>query len=488
MPEGALIGQPFKLAPWQRTEIKRIYDNKAGTRRAILSFGRKNGKTTLAALLLIVHLCGPMAEAAPNSNLYSTAQSQQQAGILFRYAAKIIRMSPDLRDAVLIKDGMKELLCPGLMTHYRALSAEAKTAYGLSPSFIVHDELGQVKGPRSPLYEALETATGAHSTPLSVIISTQAPTDGDLLSILIDDALAGNDPRVICKLYTAPVGLDPFDSKTIRLANPAMGNFLIADEILAMAEDARRMPAREAEYRNLILNQRVEASSPFVKPAQWKACSGETADLTGCEVYGGLDLSEVNDLTAFVLIGKIDGIWYVKPTFWLPTEGLTARSKADRVPYDIWHGKGFLETTPGNSISYEVVAHRLKRMFGQHNVLKVGFDKWNMRHLRPWLIHAGFPEQTLDETFVEFAQDRKEMSPALRELESIILEKQLRHGDNPVMNMCAANAVVEGKDASNRKLSKKKSSGRIDGMTALAMAVGVAPLRTPAFDVSTLIA
>ena len=79
------------------------------------------------------------------------------------------------------------------------------------------------------------------------------------------------------------------------------------------------------------------------------------------------------------------------------------------------------------------------------------------------------------------------MSPALRELESVILERQLCHGDNPVLNMCSANAVIEGKDSSNRKLSKKRSTGRIDGMVSLAMAIGVAPLREPAFDVAALI-
>src|SRR4249920_211682 len=71
VPEGRFIGQPVKLAPWQKDEIKRIYDNPVGTRRAILSFARKNGKTALSACLLLVHLCGP--KAIPNSNLYSTA-------------------------------------------------------------------------------------------------------------------------------------------------------------------------------------------------------------------------------------------------------------------------------------------------------------------------------------------------------------------------------------------------------------------------------
>ena len=81
-------------------------------------------------------------------------------------------------------------------TLYRALSAEASTAYGLSPAFAVHDELGQVRGPRSELYEAIETAAGAQEEPLSIVISTQAPTDADLLSVLIEDAKRGQDPTV----------------------------------------------------------------------------------------------------------------------------------------------------------------------------------------------------------------------------------------------------------------------------------------------------
>ena len=273
IPEGRDVGQRVKLREWQKAEIRKIYDNPAGTRRAIVSWGRKNAKTTLAAFLLLVHLCGP--EALANSQLFSAAQSRDQAGLIFSLAAKIVRMSPDLNSVVIIRHTAKQLFCSEIGTLYRALSAEASTAYGLSPAFIVHDELGQVKGPRSELYEALETATGAQEAPLSVIISTQAPTDSDLLSLLIDDAQAGHDPRVTVSLYTAPETADPFTAETIKLANPAFGDFLNADEVLAMAEDARRMPSREPEYRNLVLNQRVETSAPFVSKSLWQSCGAD---------------------------------------------------------------------------------------------------------------------------------------------------------------------------------------------------------------------
>ena len=93
---------------WQKREILRIYDNSAGTRRAIVSVGRKSGKTTFAACLLLVHLAGPAAIA--NSQLYSTAQSRDQAAILYALAAKIVRMNPCLSDIIVCKAGIKQLV------------------------------------------------------------------------------------------------------------------------------------------------------------------------------------------------------------------------------------------------------------------------------------------------------------------------------------------------------------------------------------------
>ena len=473
VPEGKLVGKPVKLRKWQRDILKKIYDNPVGTRRAIISFGRKNGKTALSAFLLLLHLCGP--EALPNSQLFSAAQSRDQAALLFSLAAKCVRLSPELSRFVKVRDTAKELLDEELGSIYKALSAETATAYGKSPVFLVHDELGQVKGPHSELYDALETATGAQEAPLSIIISTQAPTAGDLLSVLIDDALAGHDPKVVVSLYTAEKDLDPFDEATIKLANPAFGDFLNADEVRAMAEDARRMPSREPQYRNLILNQRVEMTNPFVSRSVWESCAGDVAeDWSGRPVYGGLDLSSVNDLTALVLVTPIDGVWHVRSTFWLPEVGIADRSKADRVPYDLWARQGYLRLTPGKTVEYDFVAHELRELFDDLNLMNVAFDRWNFKHLRRELERAGFSEDELETRFTEFGQGFASMSPALRTLESDLLNQKIRHGKNPILDMCAANAVVQADPSGNRKLAKDKSSGRIDGLVSLAMARSVA--------------
>ena len=191
-----------------------------------------------------------------------------------------------------------------------------------------------------------------------------------------------------------------------------------------------------------------------------------------------------------MLIGKEpeERKWNVHCTFWLPIEGLAERSVTDHVPYDQWTSQGFITTTPGKSISYEYVAAHLMQEFSAYNIAKLAFDRWNMKHLRPWLLRAGFSEEMIEGRFVEFGQGMQSMSPALRDLEQVLLEGELAHGGNPVLSMCAANSIVVLDDAGNRKLSKRKSIGRIDGMVALAMAIGVAPLGGDDLDMGALIA
>lgn len=476
IPEGKFVGRAVKLTDEQRQWMRDIYDSP--TRLFLLSMGRKNGKTAFAAFLLLLHSCGP--EARQNTQLFSAAQARDQAALIFELAAKIVRMSPDLQSYMTVRDTAKQLVCPELGSVYKALSAEASTAFGLSPAFTVHDELGQVKGPRSDLYEALETASAAQQEPLSIVISTQAPTEGDLLSILIDDAISGADPRVKVRIYSAPMDMDPFSEAAIRCANPHFDSFMNKQEVLRQAADAKRMPSQEASFRNLILNQRVEARSPFVTKTVWDE-NGEKPldDFEGREVYGGLDLSSVSDLTALVLASARDAKWDVRPTFWLPRDGLEAKARSDRVPYDIWAREGYLNTTPGAAIEYDFVAEYLRGIFDRCRVVAIAFDRWGMVHLKPCLVRAGFSEKEL-EKFISFGQGLQSMSPALRQFEALLLGRRLRHGKHPVLAMCAANATVVSDAAESRKFVKSKKTGRIDGMVATAMCVGVMPTQMPA--------
>jgi phage terminase large subunit-like protein len=438
------------------------------TRLFILSMARKNAKTALISFLLLCGLVGPLHRR--NGQLYSAAQSKEQAALVFEYAAKCVRFSPDLSAVIKIRDTYKEMECPDLGTKYKALAAEAATSFGKNPFFLIHDELGQVKGPRSALYEALETATGVQDAPLSLIISTQSSSDNDLLSILIDDALSGEDPKTKCVLYAADKEADPFSEEAIRDANPHLDDFMNKDEVWRQADAAKRMPSSENAFRNLILNQRVSADSPFVSGAIWAANSAEPREEDFQNgIVMGLDLSKRVDLTALVYVGRgDDGQYSVGCDFFAPKEGVDERSITDRVPYDLWAEQGHLTLTPGKTVGFDFVAKRMIELCERYSVSEIKFDRWGIPELQAELKQFNAEGLPLE----PHGQGFKDMSPALAALEAELINERIRHGGHPILTWCAANAVVDMDAAGNRKLNKKRATGRIDGMVALAMAIG----------------
>lgn len=492
VPEGKLIGQPVKLIPMQRRFILDVYDNPNGTSRGYLSIARKNGKTALIAGLVLAHLVGP--EAVQNSQIVSGARSREQAALVYRLAEKMVNLNPDLSKIIKCTPSTKKLVGLTMNVEYHAISAEAGTAHGLSPILAILDEVGQIKGPHDSFVEAIETAQGAYENPLLIAISTQAATDADLFSVWIDDAVLSKDPNIVCHLYAAPEDCELDDRDAWAKANPALGIFRAQKDIENFSKRAMRQPSAENTFRWLYLNQRVEASAPFVSRSLWKSCGGPVIEEFGdLPVFGGLDLSSVHDLTARVYVAPVVDknnriVWNVKPRFWLPEFGLADKSKQDRVPYDVWKKEGFLDTTPGKTVDYEWVAQRIFEDCKVLKIQKIAFDRWNWKHLKPWLEKAGFrPEQLEGDKaiFVEFGQGFAQMSPALRDTEAALLEGRIAHGNQPVLTMCAANAVVNENPAGGRKLDKAKAKGRIDGMVALVMAMSMAgtyvPPKKPSF-------
>ena len=467
-PEGQHIGKPMKLEAFQRKFILEIYDSEYKTHTAYLSIARKNGKTGLIAAILLAHLAGP--EAVQNSQIISGARSKDQAAVVFDLARKMVEMSPKLSQVVRVQPSGKRLIGLNRNVLYRALAAEGKTAHGLSPILAILDEVGQVTGPTDEFVSAITTAQGAYENPLLIAISTQAPTDADLFSIWIDAQKNAPDPRVVSHVYEAPADCELNDRRAWAAANPAMGKFRSIADIEKQCRQAMEMPANEPEFRNLILNQRVEASSPFVAPSVWKANGALAEPIEQQKVWGGLDLSSVNDLTALVLVTEQGD---VHSEFWLPSAGLAEKSRKDHVPYDLWAKQGFLNTTPGAAIEYEFVAEFLRGVFDRCDVQAIAFDRALFVHLKPWLVKANFAEHEL-EKFIPYGQGTLSMTPALRELEVKLLGKRLKHSNHPILEMCARNAVVVG-DSGARKFDKKKQHGRIDGMVALAMAVAMMP-------------
>lgn len=470
---GMLVGQKMKLLPFQVEFLRAVYrtddSGKRPVRQAVLSCPRKNGKSGIVTGMALAHLIGP--EAEQRGQCYSCANDRGQASILFREMKAIILATEWMSERVIVRDFTKELEDTVTGSTFQALSAEATTKHGLSPSFCCYDELGQSK--TRDLFDVMASAQGARKEPLLVAISTQAPDDQHILSELIDYGLqvqSGElaDPSFHLTLHAAPEDADPWKPETWMACNPAAGVFLSLEDLQTAAMQAQRLPSKEGAFRNLRLNQRVDGESRFVSSALWDACAAVVAveDLKGCRCYGGLDLSSTQDLTALVLFFPDSGA--VLAWFWLPGDGLREKSERDKVPYLQWQKEGWLQTFPGKAVDRHAIAIQVAEIAAQYDVQAIGFDRWRFADLQKILSDEGITTR-----FEPHGQGYKDFSPSIEEFERLLLEGVFRHGGNPVLRWNTANAVAVMDPAGNRKVDKKKSTGRIDGLVSLIMACGM---------------
>jgi len=485
VPEGALVGSPIRLEPFQKDFIRDVYDNPAGTLKAYLSEARKNGKSATIACLVLVHLVGP--EAKQNTQIISGAMSREQASIIYSLTSKMIDLNPELAALTRTVPSRKEIYGLPMNVQYRAISSQATTAHGLSPVLAIGDEWGQIRGPQSEFVDAITTSQGAHADPLLIVISTQAAEDGDWLSLALDDAMKSGDPRIVCHVYAAPEGCELDDPEAWKAANPALGVFRSLADVEQQAAEAKRMPSVENTFRNLVLNQRVSTVSPFMSRSVWESCGDSPRPLSECHtILAGLDLAKVSDLAAFVLIGlDDDGYWNVHPYFWTPAQGLMDRARQSRIPFDVWVEQGFLRAIPGPVIEFETVAREVLDAIEGLDVQGVSCDRWKIEELKDKFQGLGVLIEKLNLekgdsrtsgalAFIEWGQGYKSMTPALEETEAQFLKGRVRHGMNPVMTACASAAVVTKDPAGGRKLDKAKATGKIDGLQAMCMAFGLA--------------
>lgn len=471
VPEGDLVGQLMHLEPFERDWILDVYDNPHGTRLAILSIAKKNGKTPLIAALVLAHVAGP--EARTNSQIVSGAMSQTQAATVFKYARKMVQASPKLQALVRVQPSLKQLQGLAANVEYRAISRQKKTAHGIAPVLAIIDELGQVKGPQDDFVEAIETALGAYQDSMLIVISTQAASDADLLSTWIDDQIRSPSPTTVCHVHAAKeLDCDVMDEAAWRQANPALGIFRSEKDLRLLAEKAKRMPAFEGAFRNLNLNQRVAQERLAFAPSVWRSGAGAVDPRIfrdGRPVHVGLDLSKRTDLTAAVAaaLDDEDNVHLV-PFCYTPLTGLEERARRDRAPYDVWVKQGLLRAVPGLSVDYDWVCEDLLLRLVGMNIASVQFDRWRIDVLK------GAAERTKFARIVgawqEVGQGYKDFSPRLEAFEAALMSGRVRHGNHPLLKMGAGNAIAVTDPAGARKLDKSRSTQRIDPLVAAIMA------------------
>ncbi|TXN71733.1 terminase TerL endonuclease subunit [Methylobacterium sp. WL6] len=500
--KGPLAGKRMRLLPFQRDFVMEVYgdlDSKGLRRRriAIQSAPKGQGKSGLIAGICLAHLLGPESEA--RGEVYSAAIDRAQAGIIFNEIEAIVETVPEfaVRTNCLRHTKRIEVLSgQGKGSTYEALSADARRAHGLAPTLFAYDELAQARD--RVLLDNLVNGLGKRAEGLGLIISTQAPGDDHALSQMIDDGLRRDDPSLFVQLLAAPPEADPFAEATWLACNPALGKYLSLAEMREAASRARRMPAFEPSFRNLRLNQRVDANEEarVVTVGTWRRGNlpVDRAALAGRPCFGALDLSGKHDLTAFVLAFPSDDeipVFDLLPFFWTPQDQLGARRPAEQERFRGWIGDGFMIPVPGPTIRYGHVAAQIAALTSEFDIQCIGYDRWRIDDFKQDLadIDADFPVP-----LEAFGQGYSSMSPAIEWFAELALTGRLRHGGHPVLTASVVNAITVSDPAGNMKLDKDKSHGRgpvrIDGAIAAIMALALAKRfqAAPRVDVNDFLA
>lgn len=478
---GEFEGIPYEPLPWQQFVIGSLFGwvNEDGYRRFRVAFvetGKGSGKSPLAAGIGIY---GLTADREPRAEVYAAATKKDQAMILFRDAVAMVDLSPDLSMRI-DKSGTGEkvwnLSFMEQGAFFRPISADDGQS-GPRPHVSLLDEIHEHKNG-------------------NVVKMLRAGTKGRRQALMFMITNSGHDKTTICwdyhdygaKVASGQIEDDSFFSYICALdedddplndetcwgkANPSLGITIQPKYLKELVQQAKGMPSAESEVRRLNFCQWVGAESPWISADVWFGAQSDIIPdvLRGRRCYGGLDLSSTQDLTSLVLLFEpieTDPVWRMVPYFWLPDEGLKQKSDKDGVDYLTWKAKGFLETTPGKAISKLAVCRRIIELSERFDLKIIGYDRWRIEDLRQLLDDEG-----VSISLGSYGQGYKDMAPAIDEFERLLLNGECFHDGNPVMTWCAANAVADSDDAGNRKFSKKKSTGRIDGLVAAMNAVGM---------------
>ena len=476
--KGELSGQPFLLSDWQYDRIiKPLFDTKRPDglrqyRTTYIEVPRKNGKSTLAAGVALYLL---FADSEPGAEVVSAAADREQARIVFDLAVQMVQASPVLKSFSTIYRTHIATKSGGT---YRAISAEAYTKHGMNLHGIIFDEVHAQ--PNRELWDVLTTATGARRQPLTFAITTAGYDRTSMcyeLHTYAKSLLNGTvqDSTFLPVIYAADEDDDWTAESTWKKANPGYGVSVKQDYFANSVAEAKVIPAKEQSFRRLHLCQWTESYSRWIGLDRWDACRSEDGDLAESlkhrECYVGLDLASTTDLAALSLIFPGEDGYSVLLYSFAPDEADRKREKENKPRISGWAREGWITTTDGNVIDYEVIRKKLHELAERYQVKEVAIDRWNATHLTTLLMEDGF-------TVVPFGQGFASMSAPTKEFEALILGGKLKHDGNPVLRWNVSNVVIEQDAAGNQKPSKKRSSEKIDGVVATVMALGRAMTRT----------
>lgn len=503
--DGRFAGKPFRLLDWQRRVLSEFYGTLEDETTLLrqyqylyLEIPKKNGKSELAAALGLYHL---FADGEVRGEVYCVAADKGNAGIIFEAAMGMLEQSKVLEKRCVKRRSTKEIVDKKTGTKMKVLSAEAYSKHGYKPSCVIFDELHAQ--PNRDLWDIMTFGAGdAREQPVWIVLTT-AGDDPDRNSIgwevhekaqtilrYRNGETEGtyDNPRWLPVIYGLPDDpdevkeIDIYDEELWKACNPSLGEILSIKTLREEAEDAKRSESSKRLFMWLRLNCWIA-----VKAVGWlpvtvfdRTNSDEIPDLTGMRCYGGLDLSSTTDLTAIVLLFPPqvyypeDGsekrelkTWVI--VFWdafTLESGLEARERRDRAKYGLWAQQGYITLCPGDCIDFTMVRNSIHRAAQKYRIKLMGVDPYLSRTLTQDLM------EFLD--VVEIPQTVRYLSPAMKDLETLFLNQEIVHAVHPAARYCfnAIRVYTDGNE--NKKPMKNRSTGRIDIIVALIIAMAAA--------------
>ncbi|MCL1857690.1 MAG: terminase large subunit [Oscillospiraceae bacterium] len=489
---GEWYGKPFRLMPWQEQIVRDIFGIVGGDgyrqfRTAYVEVGKKNGKSELAAAIALYLL---FADGEAGAEVYSCAADINQASIVFNTAKAMVEQCGDLARLSKLVPSTKRIIFPHTNSFYRVLSSETKSKQGFNVSGLIFDELFAQQ--TRELFDTMTKYTGdARRQPLYFLITTAGRDRTSICYEIHQKAKAVLDgSKVDSSFYPAVFGIeegdDWNDESVWRRVNPSIDVTIPFETVQAAYEQAKQNPAEEMHFRQFRLNEWCNADVRWIPMEKWDACGEDfdPDDFKGRDCYAGLDLSSTGDLTALMLVFPPNGDddkYTVLPFFWLPENAVDLRTRRDHVPYAVWRKTGVINTTEGDVVDYDYIVSFIEELVADFRIREIAYDRWGAEKIRRDLEELGAERGF---TVFPFGQGFASMAAPTRDLMQLVQEGKLRHGKHPVLDWNMGNVVAETDAHLNVKMSKKKSTEKIDGAVAFVMGLARAMMQSGSTTVS----
>lgn len=469
--EWARRNETLRMEPWQQFILCNLFgfvrrsDGTRRFRRAMLSVGRKNAKSTTASAIGLYMLC---ADGEAGAEVYALATTREQAGIVFNDARAMVKKSQALSDHFGLEAGVMAIARPKANGAFKLLPGDPGD--GTNPHCAIVDEYHEHQSPRA--YDAMYSGMGARRQPLLLVTTTAGHNRAGpcyQLEAYAHRVLDGqvDDQTLFAVLYT----LDPNDDWTDPLvwpkANPNLGVSVSRENLEEACFEAQHNSVRQVNFLTKRMNIWVNAGTQWLDARDWEACTDYGVQLdqfAGRRAILGLDLASKIDLCALEILIEDGPRWVRFGLYYLPEDPVMAGASSTHAHYYAWHLDGRLILTPGNVTDYGYIKADIQRLCRLLRVEAIAYDPYQATQLATELLAEKVP-------MIEVKQTVANLSEPMKNLMALIKAKKIAHDGCPVMTWQLSNVVAYTDAKDNIYPRKESPENKIDSPVALIMAV-----------------